>query len=348
MEQKKKANRKIIILVILIAVVVAAIAFVVLWRDQTDVETTETVAAETEIETDTETEKWQEGIIQYNGKYYEYNNQIKSYLFLGIDKSGEVMESTLGLEGGQSDVIFLLVQDKASETMSLIAINRNTMTEIDTYGIDNNYVSTIEAQICLQHAYGDGGKQSCTRTVDAVSNLLYDIPISGYYAMNLDGISILNDAIGGVEVEVLEDIDALGVQLTAGETVTLTGEQAYAYVRWRDTDVFDSATMRLQRQEQYIEGMIEQIRELANNSSSVALNLYESLSDYSVTNIAIADLIAELADYEYSGEMYELPGETVMGEEYEEYYVDEEELYALIIEIFYNEVDNPNPYEDAE
>ena len=55
--------------------------------------------------------------------------------------------------------------------------------------------------------------------------------------------------------------------------------------------------------------------------------------------MAIGDLIYELKDYTYSGEMYSLPGEMVEGAQYEEYYVNPEELYQLVIDIFYEEVE---------
>ena len=128
---------------------------------------------------DQTTEKWQEGIISYNGKYYRYNNRIKSYLFLGIDKSGTMAEAMESSEGnaGQSDVMFLLVQDKKNKTLSAIAINRNTMAEIDTYDINNKPNGTTTAQICLQHTYGDGGRLSCQYTVEAVERLFNNIPI---------------------------------------------------------------------------------------------------------------------------------------------------------------------------
>ena len=38
------------------------------------------------------------------------------------------------------------------------------------------------------------------------------------------------------------------------------------------------------------------------------------------------------------GSLLTLEGEAVMGEEYEEFYPDEEALYRLILEVFYEEV----------
>ncbi len=294
-----------------------------------------------ETSSDAKTEKWQEGVIEYNGKYYKYNNHIKSYLFMGIDKSGVAEEIPSDGNAGQSDVLFLLVQDKKKETLSLIAINRNTMAEIDTYDINNKQTGTITAPICLQHSYGDGARLSCGYTVDAVSRLFYDIPISGYYSMNMDGISILNDAVGGITVEVLEDLtdSSKGVDLHQGDTVTLSGKEAYVYIRSRDVNKFNSASDRLERQKQYIEALVEKTREIAAGSKSEALSIYDQISDYSVTNMSVGDLVYELKDYTYSGEMYSLPGEMVEGSQYEEYNVDAESLYQMVLDIFYEEVE---------
>lgn len=63
-----------------------------------------------------------------------------------------------------------------------------------------------------------------------------------------------------------------------------------------------------------------------------------------VTDITL-DEVAYLApaalDYQFGGEgsFYMLEGETVMGEEFEEFYPDEDALYEMILEIFYEPVE---------
>ena len=286
-------------------------------------------------------EKWQEGIISYNGKDYLFNQKINAYLIMGIDKSGKVETAPDQQSGGQSDAMFLLVTNEADKTMSVVSINRNTMTRVETFykdGISSGYVI---GQICVQHGFGDGRQLSCTRTVDAVSYLFYNIPITGYLSIRLDAIPIMNDAIGGVEVEVLDDINyaSQGVTLKKGETKKLTGTEAYYYLRGRELDEFDSATNRLRRQEQYIGAFSEQMKAYTKGSTTKMLSIYESIEDYIVTNIDFADLADELSKYEYDdSRMYTIPGETKMGEVFEEYHVDEDAFYDMIIDIFYQEV----------
>ena len=127
-------------------------------------------------------------------------------------------------------------------------------------------MGTIQGQICLQHAFGDGKRLSCSKTVDAVSGLFQNIPISGYLAMNMGGIPQMNDAVGGVEVTVQQDISfpKAGVNLKKGQKVTLNGTQAYYYLHGRDTEEYDSATKRLQREEQYIVAYMDKLKKKHN------------------------------------------------------------------------------------
>ncbi|MBQ6811734.1 MAG: LCP family protein [Agathobacter sp.] len=287
-------------------------------------------------------EKWQEGVISHDGKEYLYNRDIKTYLIMGIDKDGVVEEETNYTKGGQSDAMFLLVTDASTKKMSVISINRNTMTRIEAYKMSGEIAGYRTAQICLQHGYGDGKNLSCVRAAEAVSYLFYNIPINGYLAMNMDGMPIMNDAVGGVTVEVLEDITSKSrnVSLKKGETVTLTGDEAYVYLRSRDINEFDSATDRLRRQEQYITAYMKKLETIVSSDANAAVEIYEALEDYIVSSIDFAGLVSEVQDYSFDSatDMYSVPGETKQGSRYEEYYVDDAAFYRMILDIFYNEV----------
>ena len=59
-------------------------------------------------------------------------------------------------------------------------------------------------------------------------------------SLRMDGVPELNDAVGGIKVEVLEDIilKDQGVNLKKGQTRILTGNEAYAYLRRRAKSAF--------------------------------------------------------------------------------------------------------------
>ena len=65
---------------------------------------------------------------------------------------------------------------------------------------------SIPSRSLCKHGYGDGMELSCERSVAAVSRLFYNLPISGYAAINMGAIPALNDAVGGVQVTVLDDV----------------------------------------------------------------------------------------------------------------------------------------------
>ena len=334
-KKSRKTNRNnryiMIVLVVVFLIVAAALATFCLRRQD------ETQAAENTGQDEKKSaEKWQEGTIKYNGKTYRYNTSINTYLFMGIDHEGPVEKAADGVSGGQSDAMFLLVTDAKHEIISVVGINRNTMTGVDVYDKEGNYVDTRELQICLQHGFGDGMRTSCLRTADAVSTLFYNLPINGYLSLNMGGIPMMNDSVGGVTVDVLEDVTYNDVSLKKGETKTLTGKEAYAYLRKRDVEQFNSAGGRMERQMQYLTGFMGQVRNAAKEDMSAVVDVYNAMSDYIVTNIDFAKLADETLDYEYdASRMYSVPGETVMGEKYEEYHIDDTAFYEMILDIFY-------------
>ena len=129
------------------------------------------------------------------------------------------------------------------------------------------------------------------------------------------------------------------VHLTAGETKVLSGDEAYVYVRSRDVTEFDSASDRLERQEQYLNHMIPVMLRKIKRASS-AVSLYGKAEDYIFSNIDFSRLADELSEmsYDSSEGMQSIPGEVVMGEQFEEFYADEDALYKLILDVFYDKV----------
>ncbi|HJA93971.1 MAG TPA: LCP family protein, partial [Candidatus Eisenbergiella merdipullorum] len=205
------------------------------------------------------------GELRYQGKTYAYKDDIMTFLFMGIDKTGELEASEDLYNGGQADALFLAALDPDEKTISVIGINRDTMTEISVYDRNGLYAGTQTAQIALAHAYGDGMEKSCENTVEAVSGLFYGLPIHGYCALNMEVAGILNDAVGGVDVTIPESAAGADIEINgsryktgwkAGEQVHLMGNDAYTFIRYRDTDQPESADARLERQKQYLQAFI--------------------------------------------------------------------------------------------
>ena len=323
----KKKNIIVFIISIVVILAISAVAFAIKNNSKE------------EKDTSSELQQESENYISYNGQRYQHNDHLRTYLYMGIDKDGPVTEAEDSVSGGQSDAMFLIVVDSEKKTISVLSINRNTMTDVDVYDKDGNFVETRKLQICLQHGFGDGMRTSCQRSVDAVSNLLYGEPVSGYIAMNMDAMPMMNDSVGGVTVEVLDDLTSpsRNVSLHKGETVTLNGDEAYVYLRSRDINEFDSATERLNRQMQYIQAFVKQAK---SKDAATLVSAYDAITDYIVTNVDVPNLVNKLTTYEFDdSRMYTIPGETQMGEQYEEYHVDEDALYQVMLDIFYKPVE---------
>ena len=287
--------------------------------------------------------------ILYKEGDYIFNEDLVTVLVMGIDKetvteiggqSWEEEEES-GYAGGQADALFLLIINPHDKNVYVIAINRNSMAEVDVFDEAGNYQGIFTKQIALQHGYGDGKEESCLRQVKAVSRMFHGIPIHAYAAVSMDAIPELNDLIGGITVEVLDDIiyPEYDMDLHQGETVTLLGEQAYWYVRLRNENIFNSNELRLQRQKQYMTTFAAEAKNQAMSDIRVAIDLYRAVRKYMVTDIDLNEftyMATEYMDYEFDREnMYSLQGETIQGNNFEEFYVDEDAMQDLIIKLFY-------------
>ena len=277
-------------------------------------------------------EPLKDGMLRYQGKTYAYKEDVMTFLCMGIDKSGETKASADLHRGGQADALFLAVMDPGEKKISVIGVNRDTMAELFVYDEEGNYLGREIGQIALQHAYGDGMEESCERTVEAVSNLFYGIPIHGYFAMNMDVIIPLNEAVGGVDVVIGE----------GDEKVHLEGQEAYSFVRNRDMYAPHSAEQRLERQKQYLEAFALRAKKAVAQDLTLPAKLYGEILPYMVTDISASEavyLATQAVSYTFGQEdLYSLQGEIRMGEQFEEFYPDETALYELILQVFYEEV----------
>jgi hypothetical protein len=104
----------------------------------------------------------------------------------------------------------------------------------------------------------------------------------------------------------------------------------------------DSSNLaRMRRQRTYMTALTEAIRAKVKEDSSFALEMYSTLADYLVTDCAVdqlADYSSQLVDYTLT-EIITPDGEAIKGEKYMEFYVDENALQQLVVDLFYVPVD---------
>lgn len=290
-------------------------------------------------ETDSDTNVY----IYYNNKKYIYNDKMTTVLFAGIDKHADEQLGTFGT-AGQADTIIAAALNTETGKYKLMAISRDTMVDINISGADGRFKGTEKKQICLAYAYGDGKHTSCENLKRSVSRLMFGIPINSYAAIDLDAIPILNDAVGGVEVEVIEDLSKKDPALVLGANVLLNGKQAETFVRSRDTAGDENQNnLRMERQKVYLSSFIKKTLEQTKQDIKTPLRLYNSISDYLVTDIDASMITYYSSVFVRSGfsaddNFVKLPGTTTASEEFAEYYVDNSALFDMIINTYYKEV----------
>lgn len=270
-----------------------------------------------------------EGEIAYQGETYVYNTDLRTVLFMGVDKRGDLTKKEVYSKNGQTDCLILLVMNKKDKTTEVIEISRDTMTDVDVYSLEGNFIRTIKAQIATQYSYGDGEKRSCQFTKSVVSNLMYGIPIQSYVALDISGISAIVEGMGGVKITVPEDYTSIDPAFIKGQEVILNGAQAEKYVRYRDINEFGSNNQRMERQTQFIRAFFPQLK--GQKDYDEILKVAEP---YMATDID-ADTLKSLSDYEMNEEIRKVEGEDKEGKEHDEFYVDDKALYELILDTFY-------------
>lgn len=330
MNSKKRYLKYIAVLLGVVFFVAAAFMILALWENRHD------GFEDTGVEDD---------VLTYEGKEYVRKDQIETYLVLGLDRYEASDVSDAHGEGVQSDFLLLMVFDNETKQSSAIHINRDAMTKVNKLSIGGTFVvESYNQQIALAYNMvdDDNDKIRCRNTIDSVEYLLNGVKVNHYFALTMDAISASCDAVGGVEVTVLQDFTHVDEALAEGQTVTLTGEQALRYVRTRYGLEDSTNNTRMKRQQQYINALYDKTMSRIHGDESFIIEFVDAIDDYVVYDSSdqkMQKLFEKYDEYEFLG-IRELEGESVKGEEFMEFYADEDATQKLVIDLFYTPKDN--------
>lgn len=278
----------------------------------------------------------------YQGKEYVYRENLLNILCMGIDKEEQMaVRNDAENSVGQADAIFLVSLDLEKDEVRVLAIPRDTMVTLQMYDGNGYYMGSGIGQLTLQYAYADGMEKSANLMVSQVSSIMNQIPINEYAAINVYSLWNLNEAIGGIDMVMDEDYTMFHPEFKKGAVVHLSGNTLECYIRGRDIETAGSAYTRMHRLKQYMLAYFEKAKVELKEDVTLpfrVLDVLEKDMETSITADEIIYLVSEALSCSFSEEnMYTLPGEQVRGLVYEEYYVDESALEALIVELFYEE-----------
>ena len=323
--QKGKHNIfKYGIIALLVVFLVTGLCLLQIWDEQRSKKPTDDVSDET---------------LFYDGKEYTPNKDVETFLVLGLDKAEGQSKGDSYNNDKQADFLMLFVFDNSKKELSAIHINRDTMANVNVLGVAGDKIDTVQKQIALAHTYGNGKGVSCRNTADAVSDLLLGVRVNHYISLSLDSVTIVNDMVGGVQVEVLEDFTGIDDTLVKGETVTLMGEQALHYVRTRYGLDDNTNSTRMKRQQQYINALYKKLHDCIEKDDDFIVDMSLKLADYIESDRSVTRLqeLAEKFDsYEFKG-IKNIDGESKMGEKFIEFYPDADSIEGLVVDLFYKE-----------
>jgi polyisoprenyl-teichoic acid--peptidoglycan teichoic acid transferase len=201
-------------------------------------------------------------------------NQPISILLMGVDERNG--------DKGRSDTLIAMTLNPQKEKMQMISIPRDTRTEIVGHG-------TVDK---INHAYAFGGPKMAIETVENFT----DIQMDYYIRVNMEALSTLVDAVGGVTVHNNLDWIENGVHFKKGD-LNLNGKEALGYVRMRHSDP-NGDFGRNDRQRQIITAIIDK----AASISSVTrfTEILAALGDNVKTNMTFEDMMDIQKNYRSS------------------------------------------------
>lgn len=313
------------ILLGIIFLIAAAFLFWTLWENRQD---------------DLQDPGYVEDEITYEGREYVRKDQIETFLIMGLDRYENSPVSDAHGTGVQADFLLLLVFDHETRQSTALQINRDSMTKVNKLSIGGTaVVDSYTAQIALAYNYvnDDNEKIRCRNTIDSVEYLLKGIDVDHYFALTMDAVAASCDAVGGVEVTVLDDFTGIDDTLVKGETVRLNGQQALRYVRTRYGLEDSSNSTRMARQQQYLDALYDSVSARINGDQDFIIELVDAVDDYVVYDSSdqrLQQLLETFNEYEYLG-IRQLEGQTKLGEEFMEFYPDEASVRETVIQLCY-------------
>ncbi|MDD3795651.1 MAG: LCP family protein [Lachnospiraceae bacterium] len=281
--------------------------------------------------------------ISYDGQRYQYNAQITTILYAGIDSEGKLQPGVTYTDAPRADSISLVIMDKKNKKMTIMALNRDLMTEVRRYTLSGKDRGTYVTHLGFAYTYGEGGEVSCENLREAVSNFLGGIPINEYVVTNRSSMSFINNLVGGVTVTVPNnDLAADYPELQQGAVVTLDDSNIEAYIRSRDSDTDFSNEGRIARQQSYITSYIGQFQTLVQEDLSGTWDRMQEMDEFvqtSITKNKYLNLVNLLNAVDFTAGDYYIPaGEDKAGELHDEFYVDAAALQDKVIDLFYTAV----------
>ena len=273
--------------------------------------------------------------IRHGMKNYALKRHMTTVLLIGTDNSiydNKQSDMELFYNYNVADFLVILAFDHSQKTVTPFQICRDTMCDVPWLSVNGLVGGTEVEQIALAHTYGSGKEDSCVNTRNAVSSLLFGLPIDHYLAFTMDTVPLVNDLVGGVTVTLEDSIPALGEDYVKGAAITLKGGASLRFVRYRDTSLLDGNLARMARQRQYLDAFTLAARKELGEKPDLVTDGFKLVEKYICTDLSvenISNMISNLSEYELLS-VITPSGRYAMGEKYPEFYVEDKSLWSCV------------------
>ena len=276
--------------------------------------------------------------MEHEGEILRYReNEITNYLIIGVDKT-DVSQVNGHQSGGQADFLVVLAIDRINRCITPVMLDRDSMVEVQTYGVFGHPAGTRVMQLCLAQAYSGVDIPGSVNTAQTVERLLQGIDIHHYVVLDMSAIPLINDALGGVEVTLYDDFTSFDPVMRKGATIRLMGKQAEFFVRGRMTVADGTNASRMARQQQYLSGLLTQFRRAVKGDQAKLNQVLDAAEGHMTSDATESRLLHDVNaydDYEWNA-LRILSGEHDIDEYgFAEFWVDEAALKRLAADIWF-------------
>lgn len=271
-------------------------------------------------------------VVEYKGERYKYNTNLIPILLMGVDTKEGI--------DGQSDHISLFIIDRENKEYKILAVPRETITEIEVYGEDGEYLGLDDNFLGLAYPNGMNANKGAIVAMEATSKLLHHIPIIYYAVSNMNILPEMAEIAGDVDIELEDDSLAYrNPEWIKGYVYNVNPDTIETFLRSRDTSADFTNRERMGRQNLYLNWFFDNIKYINEKDSSFLLDKLSEILDDCDTNISYneAESLFELVNNSTRSDpfIYQIEGRYASGEFYDEFYPNEDSLEALVIKLFY-------------
>ena len=230
--------------------------------------------------------------VMYKGERYYYNDNLVTLMLIGIDQSEAESRENLG---ARSDTMVVCAIDIKENTLKMIVCPRDTKALVRHIDLEGNVYKEDYNKLNSSFPFGGGNRDRNKGAENVIFNVKrvlscdgkYDIPLEKYGGINMDGVTPLNNAVGGVTVTLKEAVTGVGEK---GETVKLNGDQAFTFCIQRKIKGMDGTDIsRGQRQMQFLMGLAKAVKSMEVTKIP---SIYSSMTKYAFTNLTTDEMVA--------------------------------------------------------